>query len=159
VPHLDAHGLLAELPPGWEGEIFTRGGVPDQHRASAAAVGTAEPPCLHAATFALPAGRGDYGSGAVELMGPADVFLALLEFDAASVGTALFAAQGVGTLTAASFHPQQLQRTLPGQSGTQRFFTAAGRPFCLYVALGSHARRAQLVPLVNGFLGGLSIAG
>lgn len=159
MPRLDAHGLRANLPPGWEGEIFTRSGVPGAHRASAAAPGAPEPPCLHAANFALPPARGDYGSGAVERMGPSGVFIALLEFDAASAGTALFAEQGVGTLTPASFDPQQLQRTLPGQSGTQRFFTSAGRPFCLYVVLGSHARRAQMVPLVNGVLEGLTITG
>jgi len=159
VSRLDAHGLVADLPRGWEGEIFTRGGVPDAHRAGAAAAGAADPPCLHAATFALPAGRGDYGSGAVELMGPGDVFVALLEFDASSAGTPLFAASGPGVLSAASFHPEQLQRTLPGQSGTQRFFTASGRPFCLYVALGSHSRRVQLLPRVNSFIAGLAIAG
>jgi len=159
VPRLSSHGIAAELPRGWEGEIFSRGGVPDGHRASAAAAGAAQPPCLHAANFALPANRGDYGSGAVEGMRSGEVFVALLEFDAASAGTALFAAQGLGTITESSFNPQRLQRTLPGQSGTQRFFTAAGRPFCLYVVLGSHADRARLVPSVNGFLAGLSIAG
>jgi len=158
VPHLDAHGLQVELPPGWEGEIFTRGGVPESHRVGAAQTGAREPPCLHAATFPLSAGRGDFGGGAVERMGPGHLFLALVEFDAASAGTALFTQQGIGSLTAASFHPQQLQRTLPGQSGAQRFFTAGGRPFCLYVVLGSHARRMELVPSVNQFLGGLRIA-
>ncbi len=159
MPRLDSHGLVADLPRGWEGEIFTRGGVPDQHRASAAVAGAPDPPCLHAANFALPAVRGDYGGGAVELMGAGELFVALLEFDAASATTALFAQQGPGTLTEASFNPQRLQRTLPGQSGTQRFFTAAGRPFCLYVVLGAHADRSRLVPLANRFLGGLSITG
>lgn len=159
MQRLNAHGLAADLPPGWEGEIFTRSAVPDAHRASAAAAGTAEPPCLHAANFALPPNRGDYGSGAVEVMRTGDVFLALLEFDAVSAGTPLFAQQGVGTVAASSFNPQRLQRTLPGQSGTQRFFTAAGRPFCLYVVLGAHADRSRLVPLANRFLEGLSITG
>ena len=157
MTRLDAHGLAVDLPRGWEGEIFTRSPVPDRHRASAAAPGAAEPPCLHAANFPLPAERGDYGSGAVELMGEGDLFVSLIEFDAASAGTALFAAQGVGAVTPASFRPEQLQRMLPGQSGTQRFFTAAGRPFCLYVVLGAHARRTQMVPQVNRFLAGLSI--
>ena len=37
---------------------------------------------LHAASFALPAERGDYGSGAVEVMGGSDVLVCLLEHPA-----------------------------------------------------------------------------
>jgi hypothetical protein len=50
-----------------------------------------------------------------------------------------------------------MQRPLPGQSGAQFFFTEAGRAFCLYVVLGSHARRRQLVPEVNLVLSALSV--
>jgi len=46
---------------------------------------------------------------------------------------------------------------LSGQSGTQWFFTEAGRPFTLYAVLGSHARRSVLVPRVNQLLAGLSV--
>ena len=39
-----------------------------------------------------------------------------------------------------------LRRGLPGQSGTQWFFTEAGRPFSFYAVLGSHALRAGAGP-------------
>ena len=45
-----------------------------------------------------------------------------------------------------------LRRGIPGQSGTQWFFTEAGRPFSFYAVLGSHALRPALVPRVNTLL-------
>ena len=50
-----------------------------------------------------------------------------------------------------------LRRGLSGQSGSQWFFTEAGRPFTLYVVLGSHIQRSRLVPRVNDLIGTLSI--
>ena len=44
-----------------------------------------------------------------------------------------------------------------GQSGCQRFFSVAGRAFCLYVVLGSHARRTLLTPRVNAVLASLRV--
>ena len=114
---------------------------------------------LHAATFPLPPGRGDYGSGAVEIMSTTDVFVALLEFDAASVGTALFAQSGLTLpLDPESFSTQQLQRPQRGQGGLQVFFSEAGRAFCAYVVIGSWAQRATLVPLASQLLAGLRVA-
>jgi hypothetical protein len=49
-------------------------------------------------------------------------------------------------------------RALPGQAGTQRFFTASGRPFCLFAALGSRADARALVPQLNALLAGVTIA-
>ena len=45
-----------------------------------------------------------------------------------------------------------LRRGIPGQSGTQWFFTESGRPFSFYAVLGSHAQRPALVPHVNTLL-------
>jgi hypothetical protein len=61
-------------------------------------------------------------------------------------------------LTADDFRPYLLRRGLSGQSGTQWFFTESGRPFTLYVVLGSHALRSQLIPRVNELIGGLSVS-
>jgi hypothetical protein len=47
---------------------------------------------------------------------------------------------------------------MPGQSGLQRFFTHNGRAFCLYVVLGSHVDRADILPNVNAVLETLEIA-
>ena len=51
-----------------------------------------------------------------------------------------------------------LRRGIPGQSGTQWFFTEAGRPFSFYAVLGSHTQRSLLVPRVNEVLGSLTLS-
>lgn len=141
---LAAHGLAVHLPRGWDGRIYRRAADVPLARTH---------PVLHAASFPLPPEVGDYGSGAVDVMGPASLFFSLLEFDPSSTRTALFARQGMRLpLDPDLFSPWQLQRTFGGQSGLQRFYSAAGRAFCLYVVLGAHERRHELVPMVNDTL-------
>ena len=147
-PRLRAHGLSVAPPRGWDVSIYRR--RPDGD-------GATTHPVLHAATVPLPPGRGDFGTGAVELLGADDVLVALVEYDGASAATPLFRRQGLPRPRAADFHPRGLQRTLPGQSGAQWFLTWRGRPFCLYVVLGSHARRALLVPKVHELLAALTV--
>lgn len=131
---LEAHGLAATMPPGWEGEISLDQG--DESFAPAAAGGVLRP-VAHLANFPLPVDRGDFGSGAVELMHAPDVFVALLEYAPEEVGSALFAARGLPLrLDPRRFSAASLQRGMPGQAGLQEFFTEADRPFCLYVVLG-----------------------
>jgi hypothetical protein len=139
---LDRHGLRLDLPGGWDGRIYRRS-VGRGHTSS----------ILHAGNFALPGDRGDYGSGAVERMQARHVFVALIEHDRSAAGLGLFARQGFpAPLRPSDFSRHVLQRTLPGQSGVQRFFSLEGRAFCLYVVLGSHAARGRLVPMVNTML-------
>ena len=143
-----AHGLAADIPPGWDARIFRR--PPGS--------GETTHPVLHASTFALPAQRGDFGSGAVELMGPTDIFVAIVEYHPDAASTPMFAPRVFPrSLVAESFHHMALQRTIPGQGGIQVFCTHRGRAFCVYVVLGSNVRRHQLVPLVNRLLAGVDI--
>ena len=143
-----AHGLGADLPAGFEARIFVRPRVGEERPF----------PVAHFATFPLPDDVGDFGGGAVTLMGPTDIFAVLFEYGPESVGTVLFARRGmVRSLTTEDFRPTVLRRGLGGQSGTQWFFTESGRPFTFYAVLGSHARRSSLVPRVNALLGGLSV--
>jgi len=51
-----------------------------------------------------------------------------------------------------------LRRGLVGQSGTQWFFTEAGRTFSFYAVLGSHVLRGQVVPRVNTLLTSLALS-
>jgi len=143
-----AHRLAVDTPRGWDAHIYRR----DQSE-----VGEQSYPVMHAANFALPSIRGDFGSGAVDRMRRDNVLVVLLEFDPPSVQTALFANRGVPRPRADDFHPAQLQRVLPGQSGAQWFFNTGNRAFCLYVVLGSHHRRARLVPHVHELLDRLTI--
>ena len=144
---LAARGVTIDLPSGWDGQIRGVEAAPGAASAGAdtAAASAAGPSILHAATFALPAERGDYGSGAVEHMGGSDILLCLLEHEPEAAHTALFRRKGLPRLDAAQFSPQSMQRAIAGMAGTQHFFQVAGRPFCLYVVVGSHATRGPLV--------------
>jgi hypothetical protein len=164
MPTIDAHGIAVSPPPGWDGQIFRHDPepIPPSAAPGARAQGLVEatPPVAHVANFALPTERGDFGGGAVELMASGGVFISLLEHPADEAGTALFAPhQGVPwPLSADDFSPDTLQRGLAGQSGLQRFFVVEGRPFCLYVVLGSHRLRTVLVPEVNQVLASVSFS-
>jgi hypothetical protein len=86
-------------------------------------------------------------------------FIAVVDFGVEAADTPLFAPRGIPRpLTTDRFDPLTLQRTIPGQSGSQQFFTAAGRGFCLYVVLGAHLLRPRLVALVNQTLRTLRIS-
>jgi hypothetical protein len=149
VATIRAHGLAARLPDGFEGRIFVRAPAPGASSYAVAQFGT----------FPLPDDIGDFGSGAVTLMGPYDVFATLFEYGPESLGRALFARQGrPGTLAPSDFSPTLLRRGLGGQSGTQWFFTEAGRPFSFYAVLGSHALRTILVPRVNDLVASLTVS-
>ena len=147
--NIAAHGIAVDLPPGWEGAITGAGSKADVDAT----------PVVHLSTSALGPDRGDFGSGAVEDLGPDDIFVALVEYGADCAGTAMFATQGLPRrLGTAAFNRRALQRTLAGQCGTQVFFTHAGRAFCLYVVLGRDHDLAPLVDRVHAVLAGVEIA-
>ncbi len=142
-------GIDAAIPAGWDARLYRR--VPGDAMEQTF-------PVLHAANFPLPANRGDFGSGAVEVMGPTHLFVSLLEYGDASVSTPLFAKYGMPKrLSPQDFRPDQLQRPIPGQLGVQRFFTDSGRAFCLYAVLGSYAARLMLIGRLNAALAGITL--
>jgi hypothetical protein len=145
---LAAHRLAVAVPLGWEARIFRR--VADHPRE-----GTH--PVIHLANFPLPEDRGDFGAGVTDRMAGADVFVAVFEYGPESVGQPLFAQQGVPTLTPAMFSPARLQRTIPGQLGAQRFFTAGGRAFCVYAVVAHRRYLTAAVAEVNRALAALEI--
>ncbi len=157
---LRAHGIGVGLPAGWDGRISVRRDGTPQLAVSATGtrVGTLQArPVLHVANFGLPNDRGDFGSGAVELMGDGDVFVVLFEHGPEAVGTALFRSVGLPAPAPGEFDPYNCRRGIPGQSAYQAFFQESGRAFCLYVVLGSHAHRHKLVPMVNRVLAGVAL--
>jgi hypothetical protein len=147
---IHAHGIGVEIPAGWEARLFRHPGGE---------------PTLHAASFALPAHDGEFGSHATAQMPPGGMFLALTEYrpgGGLQAGRGLFApAPPNGSIARNHFHPRTLLVAREGQEGLQRFFTANGRPFCLYVVLDrrtahtavSHPQLAAL----NALLGSLTL--
>lgn len=160
---IEGEGVGIELPEGWDGRMRRR-----------AAGSRAAPPdglriaprnglvTVHAANFPLPASDGDYGTSATSAMPAQGVFSALVEFrpgGGLKPGKGLYSAEGVPSrLAPEDFSPDTMLRALPGQAGVQRFFTAAGRPFCLYAVIGSRRHAALLVPQLNGLIGAVRIA-
>ena len=163
---IEGHGLRPDLPPGWEGRVYLREtptahyvGHPANTRAGAVGWSGERPnPVLHLANFALPPGRGDFGTGAVELMGPTHVFVSLFEYGAEEAGTPLFAATTIPRPHAREFAAGALQRRLAGQGGWQRFFTVRGRAFCLYVVIGALHRARELAPQAAEAISALEVA-
>lgn len=144
-------GISVEVPSGWEGDI-SDGGFRQLDD------GSRELTLVHLASFPMPAERGTFGAGAVETMRSGDIFMTLFEYGPESVGTPLFANQGIPrAVLPGDFDREALQFGRRGQSGLQHFFTHNGRAFCLYIVLGSHIDRADLVAQVNSVLQSLVI--
>jgi hypothetical protein len=145
---LDAHGVRVELPRGWSGRLF---------RGHDRIVG------LHAGDYSLPLADGStFGDASTGRM-PADAaFVALAEYhpgNGLTPGAGLFAAKGLKLpLDPTEFSEHKLAHPRRGQVGTQHFFTAAGRPFCVYVVLaGGRAPRRRKLTAVNQVLMSLAI--
>ena len=154
---LTQHGLGVDLPRGWDGRITDRGRGDGAFRIAGEGTDSGGA-LLHAGTFPLPEGRGDFGGGAVETMRRGDVFVALFEYDRGSAGTALFAAEGVPRqLQPGDFDGRSLQRLIPGHLGLQRFFSENGRAFCLYVVIADDDDLPSLVREANRMLATLTI--
>ncbi|MDA8045852.1 MAG: hypothetical protein M0Z30_11545 [Actinomycetota bacterium] len=145
---ISSAGLSVTPPSGWEATIYQRPARP----------GEVTYPVVHAATVPLVAGRGDYGGGLVETLSAADVFVSFLEFGPDAATTPLFTQlRAVPGLTPDMYRPRQLQRTIVGQAGVQRFFTVGGRAFCLYSVIGAVANRVVLTARANQVIGSFHI--
>jgi hypothetical protein len=140
----EGFGLAVDAPPGWEARIFR---LPDGL------------PTLHVANLPLPSADGDFGGTALASMGDGGAFLALTEYGPALAGRGLFASPRLAApLSSSDLDPRALQRIRSGQRGAQRFFTVAGRPFCLYVVVAaSGPSLAPLVREVNAVIGTIEI--
>jgi hypothetical protein len=162
---LAGHRVAVELPQGWDGRIYARRvEVADRRRALPPSPGTQPSAAtLHAANFALPKEDGDFGTTATATMSAKGVFLALTEYvegNGLRAGAGLFTSRGAPrSLNAGMFSPRTLLLARPGQVGFQRFFTHQGRPFCLYVVVGSSGEIVRLLPPLNRVVSSVVISG
>jgi hypothetical protein len=142
VSRLEAYGISLELPVGWEGNAF-------RHEDGE--------PTVHVASFALPRSDGEFGTRATGGMPPDGLFLALTEYGVAErgLGTGIFAGRRPRSLEPGLLSPHTLLRPMAGQRGLQRFFTASGRAFCLYVVAGRDGR--ERLGAANAVLASLEI--
>jgi hypothetical protein len=140
---LDAHGIQVKLPPGWSGRIFT-----DQRHVAT----------LHAGNFALALHeQGEFGDRSTSAMHPGHAFVALTEYIPGAglePGVGLFSSHRIPLpLDPTRFSTRCLAHPRHDQVGMQHFFTAAGRPFCLYVVLaGRRSHRHHQLAAVDHVL-------
>jgi hypothetical protein len=142
---LAAHGLRIELPMGWSGRTFRRAG------------GIAT---VHAGDFPLALKDGEFGDRSTGLMPEPGSFLAVTEYLVGSglePGSGLFSSRRIPLpLDPAGFAASRLAHPRPGQAGMQHFFTAAARPFCLYVVIsGPMAARRRRLAVIDRVLASL----
>jgi hypothetical protein len=141
-----AFGIEVEASAGWEARIFR---LPNGE------------PTLHAASFPLPVEDGEFGANATRHMKAHEAFLSVTEYRVdgkLTPGRGLFAADKPRAIAATAFSPNALLRGSHGQLGSQKFFTAAGRPFGLYAVVGSAAALPPRLGELNALLAALSVA-
>jgi hypothetical protein len=143
VSRLAAYGISLELPSGWEGNAFRHEGGE---------------PTVHVASFPLPRVDGEFGTRATGSMPRDGLFLALTEYRVADdeLGSGIFAGSRPRSLDPGLLSAHTLLRPVAGQRGLQRFFSATGRAFCLYVVAGSDGGRR--LEAGNAALASLEIA-
>jgi hypothetical protein len=148
---LEAYGLSVTGPAGWDARIY----LPPADAES----GEVSFPIIHAATIPLDDSQGDFGTGIVDLLGPSDAFIVVSE-EGDDVEAPLFSHnQRVPTnLDASKFSPAILRRQIAGQAGCQFFFSASGRPFGLYVVVGSYKNVDVILPEINECLESISVS-
>ncbi|MDY7101265.1 MAG: hypothetical protein S0880_08760 [Actinomycetota bacterium] len=168
-----AHGLRVGVPDGWEAQITrpepllgpaaarvegpiegVEGVAPDG--TVAGDEGTMNP-VVHLANFAMPADRGDFGSGAVEIMRRGDLFVAIVEYDREAAATPLFADDGPPRVAIGDFDATQMQRTRSGLVGCQRFFRLGGHAFCAYIVAPAADLGDATIAALNDVLAGFSV--
>lgn len=144
---LVGHGLELELPRGWSGQVFARQGAVR----------------LHAGSFPVIVGDGEFGDASTGAMPAVAVFVALAEYLAGNglePGGGLFAPRRLPLpLDPLAFSPRGLAHARPGQAGMQHFFTASERPFCLYVVIaGPRIERRRQLATVDRVLDSVRIS-
>jgi hypothetical protein len=145
---LTGSGFVVDVPSGWEADIR-----PPAATLASADEGFENPAVLHVANFQLPPGLADYGDEIYTLLGPADVFVAVIDFGPLAPDQQLFTYKGMPVpLGTDDFNEDAAVRGLQGGTASQQFFQENERGYCLYVVIGSHAERADVLSEVNELL-------
>jgi|SRR5690554_4101494 len=139
-----AQGIRIDVPDGWE--------AVDRTPPEAVDDGSRPAPTLHVSSVLIPEEIASFGGPVAERMTSDDTFMTLIDYGPELAGTPLFASEGLPTLDASMFHRETVLGGLEHQTACQHFFTYEGRAFCLYVILGSHIDRADLIPKVNSMI-------
>lgn len=120
---LHGNGLALDVGHGWEARMW----MPDLPPPAI------NRPVIRLANFPLPLTKDTYAAEVAGGLRPGDVVASLVEFEPASAGRGLYAHEGVPRIRTADLDPRAVQGGGTGRAGVQRFFSANGRAFSLYV--------------------------
>lgn len=120
---LRGNGLALDVGRGWEARMW----VPDLPPPAI------NRPVIRMANFPMPLTKDTYPVEVAEGLRPGDVVASLVEFEPASAGRGLYAGDGVPAIRNADLDPRAVQGGGAGRAGLQRFFSANGRAFSLYL--------------------------
>ena len=141
-------GFAVDVPPLWEVDIR-----PESAMLLSGDDGVIEPAVLHMANFQLPAELADYGDEIYTALGPADVFISVIDFGPLAPDQQLFNHKGMPLpVTPEDFSEDAAVRGLQGGTASQQFFQANERGYCLYIVIGSHRERADVLLELNAVL-------
>ncbi|MCL1595568.1 MAG: hypothetical protein M3132_14570 [Actinomycetia bacterium] len=141
-------GFAVDVPAAWEVNIR-----PESAMLLSGDDGVIEPAVLHMANFQLPQELAEYGDELYTDLGPADVFVAVIDFGPLAADQGLFGHKGMQLpLALEDFSEDAAVRGLQGGTAAQQFFQASGRGYCLYVVIGSHRERADVLLELNTVL-------
>jgi hypothetical protein len=151
---VEGSGFAVDVPPAWEVNIR-----PESAMLLGGDDGVIEPAILHMANFQLPAELAEYGDELYTDLGPADVFVAIIDFGPLAADQGLFNHKGMPLpLTPEVFSEDAAVRGLQGGTASQQFFQASGRGYSLYVVIGSHKERADVLLELNTVLATIEFA-
>ena len=129
---LSKDGISVDLPAGWEGRAFVPAAPPPALNF----------PILHGASFAMVPDDSSFAGRLTAAMGRRDAMFSIVEYDPRLAGDALFREHGLPLrVSPGDVHPMAMQVPRRGQGGAQRFFSASGRAFCLYVVVADDRTR------------------
>lgn len=130
------------MPRGWDARASRRDGTLT----------------LHVANFAIPPRDGEFGPRATRTMPGGGVFIALTEYRSGLANKGLYRRRRIPKqLAPGDFSSRAVLNARRHQVGLQKFFSANGRPFCLYAVIRGPRARTKLVAQANAILQTLEI--
>jgi hypothetical protein len=145
---LRGHGLALTVHDGWEARIW----MPDLPPPAE------NHPVVRLANFALPLTKNTYAEDVADGLRAGEVVASLAEFSPTLADRGLYAPQGVPAVEPTDLDPRAVQRQAPGRAGVQRFFSAHGRAFSLYIVARSGAGLDRAMRELAAQLRGLTVA-
>jgi len=145
---LRGHGLVLTVHDGWEARIW----MPDLPPPAE------NHPVVRLANFALPLTKNTYAEDVADGLRAGEVVASLAEFSPTLADRGLYAPQGVPAVEPTDLDPRAVQRQAPGRAGVQRFFSAHGRAFSLYIVARSGAGLDRAMRELAAQLRGLTVA-